>query len=368
MDIIYVLSRWKKLYFCCVYYELRQENNYLNTNLKNNMNSRRKLDRSSSGYDKLFQSPQYERFNTIDYDIYFQPLNIKKYLNKLIKIQNLENENFFPNEETYIQIYFDENFQNFNHNKIKYTNKTDLDIISVILTNIGKSGYDFIKSTTQLGIINKPVLLFYGIEHLSAFFLNLHYNFTQENSSLSPIMSSQYYTHGIDSNQFNNIDINEDLTNLLNYKIRLTKQGFASRFFLSLGFPVNEFFILQKDITLIELIQTFFLTSRIGISPKMKSLMMEDLSPFLKKDNELDYDEDIDLFVFYMLSFIFSHLSRYKMYTWQQLITLEDYNIGFYLKFIIDTINELYIRKIFSIIDYYNEQMTLYLRKLDKNL
>ena len=56
------------------------------------------------------------------------------------------------------------------------------------------------------------------------------------------------------------------------------------------------------------------------------------------------------------------------MYTWQQLITSEDYNIGFYLKFIIDTINELYIRKIFSIIDYYNEQMTLHLRKLNKNL
>ncbi len=330
------------------------------------MTSRRKLDRSTSGYDKSFQSPQYKKFDVIDYDIYFQPLNIKKYLTKVIRIQNLDDEKYFPNEESYIQTYFDEISQNFNHNKIKYTNKTNLDIISDILTNIGRSGYDFIKSTDHLGYINKPVLIFYGIEHLSAFFLNMHYNFTQENLSLASIKSSKYLKHGIDSNQFNRINVNEDLTNLFNYKISLTKHGFASRFFLSLGFPLHDYFIPQREISLIELIQTFFFNTRIGISPKIKSLVMEDLSPFWKKDSELNYDEDIDLFVFYILSFIFSHLSRYKMYIWQKLTTLEDYNIGFFLKYIIDTIKALYIRKIFSIIDYYNERMTIHLRKLDK--
>ena len=262
------------------------------------MKNRRNLDKSFSGYDESFQSPQYKKFSAFDYDLFFQPLNIKKYLRNQRRIQNLENEKFFPNEESYIQTYFDEISQNFNHNKVKYTNKTNLNIISDILTNIGRSGYDFIKSSEYLGYINKPVLLFYGIEHLSAFYLNMHYNFTQENSRLDSIKSSRYFKHGIDSNQFNSIDINEDLTNLFNYKIRLTKQGFASRFFLSLGFPLNEYFISQREISLIELIQTFFLTTRIGISHKIKSLMMEDLSPFLKKDNELDYDEDIDLFVF----------------------------------------------------------------------
>lgn len=332
------------------------------------MNSRRKLDRSYSGYDESFQSPQYKKFSAFDYELFLQPLNIKKYLKNLKRIQNLENEKFFPNEESYIQTYFDEISKNFNHNKIKYTTESKLDIVSNILANIGRSGSVFINSTEYLGYINKPVLLFYGIEHLSAFYLNMHYNFTQENSSLSPIISNKYYKHGIDSNQFNNIDINEDLTNLFNYKIKLTKHGFASRFFLSLGFPLNEYFIQQREVTLIELIQTFFLTTRIGVSPKIKSLVMEDLSPFLKKDNELEYEEDIDLFVFYMLSFIFSHLSRYKMYTWQNLITLEDSNIGFFFKYIIDTIKELYIRKIFSIIDHYNDLMTQHLRKLDKNL
>ena len=55
------------------------------------------------------------------------------------------------------------------------------------------------------------------------------------------------------------------------------------------------------------------------------------------------------------------------MYTWQKLITLEDFNIGFYLKYIIDKIVELYKRKIFSIIDYYNEKITTHLRNLDKS-
>jgi len=330
------------------------------------MNSRRKLDRRSSGYGKSFQSPQYQKFDVYDYDIYFQPLNIKKYLTKLIRIQNLENKKFFPNDEIYIQTYLDEISQNFNCNKIKYTNKTNLDVISDILTNIGRSGYDFIKSTEHLGYINKPVLLFYGIEHLSAFYMNMHYNFTPENSSLASIKSSKYFKHGIDSNQFNRISINEDLINILNYKICLTKHGFASRFFLSLGFPLNEYFFPQREISLIELIQTFFLTTRIGLPTKIKSLVMEDLSPFLKKDTQLDYDEDIDLFVFYMLSFIFSHLSRYKMYTWQKLITLEDCNIGFFLRYIIDTVKELFIRKIFSIINYYNVKIPRYLRDLDK--
>ncbi len=300
------------------------------------MNPRRKLDRSFSGYDESFQSPQYKKFSAFEYDLNFQHFTIKKYLEKIRRIQSLENENFFPNEESYVRSYFNNTSQNFNINKIRYRNNTNLDIISSILANIVKSGSVFIKSTESLDYINKPVLLFYGIEHLSSFFLNMHYKFTQENTSLSPIMASKYYKHGIDSKDFNHIKINEDLTNLFNFKIQITKQGFASRFFLSLGFPLNEYFIQQREISLIELIKSFFLSTKIGISNKTLFLVLDDLSPFLENTNQLAYDEDIDLFIFYMLGFIFSHLSRYKMYTWQRLLTLEDYNIGFYLKYIID--------------------------------
>lgn len=194
---------------------------------------------------KSFQSPQYKKFSAFEYVLYFQHFTIKKYLEKIRRIQSLENENFFPNEESYVRSYFNNTSQNFNINKIRYRNNTNLDIISSILANIVKSGSVFIKSTESLDYINKPVLLFYGIEHLSSFFLNMHYNFTQENTSLSPIMSSKYYK--------------------------------------------------------------------------------------------------------------------------QRLLTLEDYNIGFYLKYIIDRINELYIRKIFTIIDFYNDKITTHLKNLDRN-
>jgi len=89
-------------------------------------------------------------------------------------------------------------------------------------------------------------------------------------------------------------------------------------------------------------------------------------SSFLRGSNKLDYDEDIDFILFCMLSFIFRHLSKYKMYTWQKLIILDDFNICFYLKYISGKINDFYIRKIFSIIDFFNDKITIFLRNLDK--
>ena len=122
------------------------------------MNPRRKLDRSFSGYDESFQSPQYKKFSAFEYDLNFQHFTIKKYLEKIRRIQSLENENFFPNEESYVRSYFNNTSQNFNINKIRYRNNTNLDIISSILANIVKSGSVFIKSTESLDYINKPVL------------------------------------------------------------------------------------------------------------------------------------------------------------------------------------------------------------------
>ncbi|KKM86882.1 hypothetical protein LCGC14_1274550 [marine sediment metagenome] len=95
-------------------------------------------------------------------------------------------------------------------------------------------------------------------------------------------MSNKYYKHGIDSNQFNSININENLSNLFKYKIKLTKQGFASRFFLTLGFPLDKYFLQQKEISFIELIHSFFLSTKIGISNKTMFLVMEDLKRYIQ--------------------------------------------------------------------------------------
>ncbi|MHA1756265.1 MAG: hypothetical protein ACTSVV_05805, partial [Promethearchaeota archaeon] len=213
--------------------------------------------------------PQYQKFDKYEYELYFQPLTIKKFLEKIIRIQSLENKKFFPNNENYIQNYFNIISQSFDINNIRYNEETNLDIVGNILANIARSGFEFINSVELLDYLNKPVLLFYGIEHLSAFYLNMFYNFTQENTRLSSIISRNYYTHGIDSRHFNRIKINENVSDLLKYRIRLKKRGFAARFFLSLEFPLNEYFIPQREISFIELIYTFFNTTRIGNSPHL---------------------------------------------------------------------------------------------------
>ncbi|MHA1756839.1 MAG: hypothetical protein ACTSVV_08725 [Promethearchaeota archaeon] len=327
------------------------------------MGYRENLDTFQSGCGDSFESPQYQKFDKYYYELYFQPLTIKKFLEKIIRIQSLENKKFFPNNEKYIQNYFNTISQGFDINNIRYNEETNLDIVGNILANFARSGFEFINSVELLDYVNKPVLLFYGIEHLSHFYLNMFYNFTQENTRLSSI-KSKYYTHGIDSKHFIRIKINENVSDLLKYKIRLIKRGLAARFFLSLEFPLNKYFIPQREISFIELIYTFFNTTRIGNPPHLINSFFEDFSSFIKDINSLPYNMDIDLFVFYMLSFIFSHLSRYKMYAWQVLLTSEEYNIGFYLKFMINRIKELYIRKIFSLIYHYNEQLFINLKNL----
>jgi len=320
------------------------------------MNYKRNLDWFHTGKGDSFESLQYKKFSNKEYEIFFQPLTIKKYLKKLITIQKIEEYSFFPCKENLIREYFQEIDKNFDYNNIKFSNKSNLQIISCIISNMGKSGFNFINSVDNLIYLNKPVLLFYGIEHLSSYYLNMHFNFTEENRKLKSLKNKRkIFLHGIDSNEFKNkITLNSKASEILNYKIKLKKFGLASRFFLSLGFPIKEYFIKKKEITLIELLQTFFFKTRIGIPDNLKNAFREDLSKFFLEP--LDYNEDIDLFVFYLMSFIFSHLSRYKMYIWKKLLSSEEYNIGFFLKYIIDVIKNLYIRKIFSLIYYYNNE------------
>lgn len=132
----------------------------------------------------------------------------------------------------------------------------------------------------------------------------------------------------------------------------LMKYGLASRFFLLLGFPLDQYFIPKRELSLIQLIETFFFKLKIGISIKILSLIEEDLFSKIKGEESFDYDEDIDLFTFYLIIFIVNHISRYKIYTWQKLVNSDLYKTGFYLKYIIVKILDLYIRKIFSVLEF----------------
>lgn len=323
------------------------------------MMSERKLDGSSTGENESFESPQYRKFSYGDYEIFFQPTTIKRYLETLLKLQNYEEYAYYPINEDKVKSYFQFIATSFDYKKIKYINPSNFENISKINANIGKSGLNYILSVDKVIDLNKPVLLFYGIEHLSAFYLNLHFNFTEENRSLSPHFK-KLRKHGINPKNFQNIDFNIQIQELLNYRIELTKIGLAPRFFLILGFPIDDFFITEKKISLLDLLKIFYTKTRIGLSNRIINKFLEDFTK-----SEIEYQQDLDLLVFYLLSFLFSHLSRYKIYTWQKLLKSEEKNIGFFVNFFINRAKELFIRKIFSLLYYQEEEIRrfIYIKK-----
>ena len=113
-----------------------------------------------SGYEESFESWQYKRFNNAEYELFMQPYFIVKYLKNVIKKQTNPERRFYPNTEDHIQGYFIKNYKNFDHSKIKYTSDTDLDTVSKIIANYGRSGSTFIRSTVDLGYIDNTGMVF----------------------------------------------------------------------------------------------------------------------------------------------------------------------------------------------------------------
>lgn len=319
----------------------------------------RKIDTSYYGQNESFHSKKFQVFSEVEIEIMFQASTIRRYIENLRKLQLLEDYEYHPLTESRVKNFFSHINSNFNYKNIKYNQSSDIDLISRIISYVGKSGYNYIKSANTVIPLNRPVLLFYGIEQLSTFFSYLHFNFTQENNRLSPIRN-KFRTHGIDPWEFNNIDSSSSIDDLLNYKIKLLKEGAVQRFFFVLGFPVKEYFFKELKYSLLDLIQIFFTKLGIGLSNKLISKFSDDFS--IKKPIEIKYQEDLDLLIFYSLSFLFSHLSRYKIFTWQKLLQTEERNLGFFIKYIIKRINDLFIREIFSILEHEREQLWILLR------
>lgn len=178
-----------------------------------------------------------------DYEIYFYSATIKKYLINLINYQNSLKFLCYPLSRNHFNKYFDHlnkfviKNQSLNLDSIKYSTDNDLNQISQIIANQGRSGFSFLNMAERIIDINKPVLIFYGIEHLGANFFNLHFNFTNSNQWENKIKWSKIRTirnHGIGSGEFNNINrIEKDnfIDDLLQKKINLKKIGLCSRFF-----------------------------------------------------------------------------------------------------------------------------------------
>jgi hypothetical protein len=78
------------------------------------------------------------------------------------------------------------------------------------------------------------------------------------------------------------------------------------------------------------------------------------------------FGQDVDLLVLYSLSFIFSYLGRYKIAAYEKFLNEEERTLGFYLRTILKRIQDLYIRKIFSIIFYNHDEVIYKLREINK--
>ena len=330
------------------------------------MISNRQLNTNDRGFAENFESEQYKKYTWMEYELYLQPHILERYLSRLIKAQEIEGFGFYPVSEERFESYIKLLNGKFDHNNLKYRSNENLGDYTKVISNIGKSGLNYIKSVEKVIDVNKPVLLHYGIEHLSAFYLNLHFNFTEENKKLSQI-GDKLFKHGIDPYEFKKVSFSTSSKELLQSRIKLTKIGLAPRFFLLLDIPFKDFFIDEITISLIDLMTTFFTRLPLGNPYKVSG-------EFTSENDDLDlgdtifikFAQDVDLLVLYLLSFILSYLSRYKIAAYEEFLNEEKRTIGFYLRTILKRIQDLFIRKIFTIILYNNDEIIYKLRENTK--
>ena len=186
------------------------------------MISNRRLNINDRGLAENFESEQYKRYTWMEYEAFLQPHILKRNLSRLIEVQKLEGFRFYPISEERFESYIKLLNKKFDYNNLKYRSDENLSDYTKIISNLGKSGINYIASVEDVIDVNKPVLLHYGIEHLSAFYVNLHFNFTEENKKLSQI-GDKLFKHGIDPYDFKKVSISTSPKNLLQSRIKLTK-------------------------------------------------------------------------------------------------------------------------------------------------
>jgi hypothetical protein len=308
------------------------------------------------------------------YSIYFQPATVKKYLTSLIKHQSFRNS-YYPIHREYLDSYFEDfkkfTFKNeaFNYDLIKYSINDDIDSISKIIANQGKSGFSFLQTVEKTVDINQPVLLFYGIEHLSSFFFNLHFNFTNLNKWEKKIKSAKLKNirnHGIASSEFNTINQPTNpnfLSLILNKKIRLIKNGLCSRFFLAYNPKVLTYFYNQSKISLVDLIRNFFIRTRLqSLDDEDLGIGVDDIKhPIEIRQKFVEhfgykvptFKIESATLTIYLLAFLFSHLSRYKMNSWIKLLNMDENNLSYFIKYILKYGKEFFLELLFKKIKSY---------------
>ena len=305
------------------------------------------------------------------YEIFFSLTTIKKYIIDLKNYQKTQSNCFPTSSKEFINYFnrfkkFECKDKDFDSKMIKYSDLDDLDLISNIIANQGRSGFNFLQTVDKLIELNKPVLLFYGIEHLSAFFFNMHVNFTHSNQwekSIKKSKSRVIRNHGLGPNEFEDIKISNSgnvIEILLSKKISLKKIGLSSRFFSIFNPQLLEHFNNQEKISLQDLLMNFFVLQR------SSDITGNDYISIPKeiKDKFIDHFDsstaEISLgsatLTIYLISFLFAYLSRYRMYLWKELLTNNKKNVSFFVKFILNYCKDYFINFLFHRLKDYEER------------
>ena len=305
------------------------------------------------------------------YEIFFSPTTIKKYIIDLMNYQKTHKE-YYPTSSIEFVKYFDrfKKFQcedkDFDVNMIKFSNLDDLDLISNIIAHQGRSGFNFLQTVDTIIELNKPILLFYGIEHLSAFFFNMHFNFTHSNQWEKTIKKSKsrvIRNHGLGPNEFEDIKISNSINIieiLLSKKISLKKIGLSSRFFSIFNPNLLEHFNNQEKISLKDLLMNFFVLQRSSDSTGNDYIS-------IPKEIKIKFNDHFDAstaeislgsatLTIYLISFLFAYLSRYKMYLWKELLINDEKNVNFFVKFILKYSKDYFIKFLFHRLKDYEER------------
>ena len=287
-----------------------------------------------------------------NYGIYFSQATINNYIKLVIKYQTKKNRPFFPSKEEDFLKYINKVNSNFDYNLLKYKSTSDLTLICKFIGNLGMSGYSYLENLDSVFILNKPTLMFYGFEHLAAYFRNLYFNFTDENKDYNQI-KRKLHRHGIDSFEFKNLQINIPLEKILEKKIKLKLEGLCPSFFLVYQddnySSVIDLFINESEISLMELLRNFFYIVNENIPDLIRAKFEEEFSndwPKVRLNSTL--------LTLYLLSFIFSHISRYKLNVWSSIFENRFSNLSLYINYILKYGKIIFIKLLFNRI-FYNE-------------
>lgn len=276
-----------------------------------------------------------------DYKIFLYPTEIKKYIINLVKLQSTDdrNDHFYPALAGTAEDYF--NDLGFAPEKIKYDKSippSDMDYISRIISNQGWSGFHYLENLSNNINLNKPIILYYGIVQLGAFFSNLHFNFTVHNNEVKRIANIR--SHGLNSSELKNISFRTNVDEILSKNIKLEKTGLAPRFSLAYRSSILIHFTNQVSFNLLDLLKNYFWE-------KEPSIVSSQFKKDFGKENP-DVAIRSKLVNIYLLSYYLSILSRYKIHAWMKI--LDDYqtNIKYYIEYFLKFAEHEFLSTLFK--------------------